>query len=253
MMGTVKRMTRQRCACGDSFALIVRGGVLVGRGVVGRRLVAERIGRPLRVPARDASDTRHGRPARARSRASVTSVRLPFRGAIAPSVVSVGRRGPRWGRGGLALCMNLHHLARRSLSSRWLTLEGLYYRTSRPRLGLTMGHKRKRTTGAADAPEPTGSGLVGTPEEAQALIRRTSTRRRAKVVYTEASLPEEDEQPGKAEEDAFDGALTELEDEPTEVTAFPKKKRQRRKKADEPVVYDIPPVETKETTFKGAP
>ena len=29
MMGTVKRMTRQRCACGDSFALIVRGGVLV--------------------------------------------------------------------------------------------------------------------------------------------------------------------------------------------------------------------------------
>ena len=73
------------------------------------------------------------------------------------------------------------------------------------------------------------------------------------MVYTEAPLPEEDEQPGKAEEDAFDGALTDLEDEPTEVTASPKKKRQRRKKADEPVVYDIPPVETKETTFKGAP
>ena len=44
--------------------------------------------------------------------------------------------------------------------------------------------------------------------------------------------------------------LTELESEGS-AEPPPKKKRGRRVKVTEPVVYHIPPVETKTTTFKG--
>ena len=54
------------------------------------------------------------------------------------------------------------------------------------------------------------------------------------------------------EEDAFDGPLSEIDDEPTTKGSLKTKKpRRRRAKADELVVYDIPPVETKATTYKG--
>ena len=87
---------------------------------------------------------------------------------------------------------------------------------------------------------------MSTPEEARALIRRSSTRRKKKVVYTEEVQDAEEE---KSEGDeAFDGPLTDLDDEPAEKSP---KKRRRRTKTQEPVVYDIPPVETKSTDFKG--
>ena len=42
MMGIVKRMVRHRCACGGNFELIAFDDVLVVRGDVGTRQVAER-------------------------------------------------------------------------------------------------------------------------------------------------------------------------------------------------------------------
>ena len=87
---------------------------------------------------------------------------------------------------------------------------------------------------------------MSTPEEARALIRRSSTRRKKKVVYTEEVQDAEGEKP-EADE-AFDGPLTDIDDEPAEKSP---KKRRRRTKTQEPVVYDIPPVETKSTDFKG--
>ena len=117
---------------------------------------------------------------------------------------------------------------------------------------VTMA-KRKRgsaavTTGDAVALCSTGSAMVSTPEEAQALIRRASSRKRKAVVYTEDAL--ETEVGASQKDDPFDGPLTDLDDEPA-VDKTPKKRR-RRTKVKEPVVYDIPPVQTKTTTFKGS-
>ncbi|TBU47156.1 UV-endonuclease UvdE [Dichomitus squalens] len=123
-----------------------------------------------------------------------------------------------------------------------------------------MVSKRKRTiatvaetdsTIALDSPVPvvpaTGAALVSTPEEAQDLIRRVSTRKKKTVVYTEDVTQQVDD----SLDNAFDGPLTDLEeDELVDEEPSPKKKR-RRKKVEEPIVYDIPPVETKETNFKG--
>ena len=90
--------------------------------------------------------------------------------------------------------------------------------------------------------------MVSTPEEASALIRRSSTRKKKEVNYAEDRTQETD---GQAK-DAFDGLLTELEeDELVDEDPAPKKKKRRGKKVVEPVVYDIPPVETMETSFKG--
>ena len=100
------------------------------------------------------------------------------------------------------------------------------------------------------AVSPTGTALVSTPEEASALIRRSSTRKKKAVNYAEDRTQETD---GWAE-DAFDGPLTALEeDELVDEDLAPKKKKKRtRRKVLEPVVYDIPPVETMETSFRGA-
>ncbi|TFK86218.1 UV-endonuclease UvdE [Polyporus arcularius HHB13444] len=114
-----------------------------------------------------------------------------------------------------------------------------------------MAPKRKRTAAAlADEEDAvvvaaTGSALVSSPEEAKALIRRTSTRKKTKVVYTEEV---QDAVEGE-QDDAFDGPLTDPDDELAEEKL--PKKRKRRTKTQEPVVYDIPPVETKITNFKG--
>ena len=83
------------------------------------------------------------------------------------------------------------------------------------------------------------------------MIRRSSTRKKKAVDHAEDRTQETD---GQAE-DAFDGPLTELEeDELVDEDPAPKKKKKKRtrKKVLEPVVYDIPPVETMETSFKGA-
>lgn len=117
-----------------------------------------------------------------------------------------------------------------------------------------MAPKRKRTLAATavDSTMPesevpvTGSAMVSTPEEAQAFMRRVSTRTKKKVVYTEEPVEEMNHV-----DDAFEGPLTDLEDDAVEDKS-PRKKRKRRAKVVEPVVYDIPPVESKTTTFKGA-
>ena len=93
----------------------------------------------------------------------------------------------------------------------------------------------------------TGPAIVSTPEEAQALIRRVSTRKKKSVVYTEQAI--QDDVNEKEPDGGFDSPLTELDEEVVEKS--PKKKRRRRKE-QEPVVYDIAPVETKTTTFTGA-
>ena len=48
----------------------------------------------------------------------------------------------------------------------------------------------------------------------------------------------------------FESPLTDLESE-GDAEPPPPKKRRRKVKVAEPVVYDIPPVETKTCTFKG--
>ncbi|KAI0819907.1 UV-endonuclease UvdE-domain-containing protein [Trametes gibbosa] len=118
-----------------------------------------------------------------------------------------------------------------------------------------MVNKRKHATRRARTPEPamTGPALVGTPEEARALMRRVSARKKRKVDYTEGPVAgeEELELPQESHTDAgFESPLTDIE-EPAVEEDVPKKKRTRKKKVTEPVVYDILPVEPKLTTFKG--
>lgn len=78
--------------------------------------------------------------------------------------------------------------------------------------------------------------------------RRTSTRVKKAVSYSESANGAEDAVDAMRNE----SPLTDLEDEEANEEKSPKKKRRRRKKDTEPEVYDIPPVETKETNFKGA-
>ncbi|KAI0649749.1 UV-endonuclease UvdE [Trametes meyenii] len=114
-----------------------------------------------------------------------------------------------------------------------------------------MAHKRKKAPARTPEPSATGAALVSSPEEARELMRRVSSRKKRKVIYTEGSVAGEDDPANPKEDMRFESPLTELDDE-TEANKSPsKKKRTRKKKNTEPVVYDIPPVETKETTFKG--
>src|SRR6266581_6279418 len=78
------------------------------------------------------------------------------------------------------------------------------------------------------------------------MQRRASTRIKAAQTKS-ANLQQERE----LEEDLrSESPLTELEDEPP-PSPSPPKKRRRKAKVVEPVVYDIPPVESKMTTFRG--
>ncbi|KAJ8488564.1 hypothetical protein ONZ51_g3491 [Trametes cubensis] len=118
-----------------------------------------------------------------------------------------------------------------------------------------MAKRKRNTVPKPSTPEPvaTGPALVNSPEEARELLRRVSARKRRKVVYTEELLGEDEiDGTGEPKDDAgFESPLTELDDDPPVEEEAPKKKRTRRKKNPEPVVYDIPPVETKTSTFKG--
>lgn len=253
MMGIVNRIVRHRCACGGNFELIAFDDVLVVRGDVGTRQVAER-----RKSLLWARDGRVAVRAPADDVRAVTSVCSTSRLLLSAWPRSTRESGRGWGE--LPLRMNHHFLlfarrcaARRLVSS---TRPYTFAKTLSSTSALTstrfaMAPKRKRTAADnADEVEAvivaTGSALVSTPEEARALIRRTSTRRKKKVVYTEEVQDAEWEKP-EADE-AFDGPLTDIDDEPAEKSP---KKRRRRTKTQEPVVYDIPPVETKSTDFKG--
>jgi hypothetical protein len=82
------------------------------------------------------------------------------------------------------------------------------------------------------------TGTVGVPP-------RRSGRTRTVVNYARQMAAEEHERPVDL---GAESPLTDLE--PEEI-AEPKKKRKRMLKVVEPVVYDIPPVEIKTTSFKG--
>ncbi|OJT06819.1 UV-damage endonuclease [Trametes pubescens] len=119
---------------------------------------------------------------------------------------------------------------------------------------VAMANKRKRAPRKVTTPEPeiTGPALVSSPEEARALIRRASPRKKRKVVYTELAIAGEDDAAQESKVDAgFESPLTDLDDDGPAEAKLPKKRQTRKRKVKEPVVYDIPPVETKTTTFKG--
>ena len=93
--------------------------------------------------------------------------------------------------------------------------------------------------------------LPGLAGSALSPRRRASSRSTTKKVkYTEATTDGEDEPTNVAAGDGNEDQLTTLDDESAE--AKPKVKRTRRKKDTEPMVYDIPAVERKQTGFTGA-
>jgi UV DNA damage endonuclease len=73
-------------------------------------------------------------------------------------------------------------------------------------------------------------------------MQRRSSRRIQTAQTKSPNLLLEREDPGS------ESPLTELEDE---QPPNPPKKRRRKTKVVEPVVYNIPPVESKMTTFRG--
>ncbi|KAI0329824.1 UV-endonuclease UvdE [Cubamyces sp. BRFM 1775] len=127
--------------------------------------------------------------------------------------------------------------------------------TVQTRPTVTMPKRKRNTVPKPSTPEPivTGPALVSSPEEAREFLRRMSARKKRKVVYTEEQVGEDElDGAGEAKDDGgFESPLTELDDDPPVEEETPKKKRTRRKKNAEPVIYDIPPVETKPSTFKG--
>lgn len=76
------------------------------------------------------------------------------------------------------------------------------------------------------------------------MQRRVSARIKAAQTKSANIQQERDEDLGS------ESPLTELEDEQP-PSPSPPKKRRRKTKVVEPVVYDIPPVESKMTTFRG--
>lgn len=83
--------------------------------------------------------------------------------------------------------------------------------------------------------------------EAVVTANRRSGRSRNVVNYASQTAVEEHEETMDL---SFEGPLTDLDSEGT--TEPPQKRRQRRRAAaTEPIVYDIPPVKTKASTFKG--
>lgn len=101
-------------------------------------------------------------------------------------------------------------------------------------------------------PESTGDALSSAindvAESADVLSRRFSSRIRAKQVEIETNAQiEPDTVTVTAGDDAELSPLSALEEEEEP----PKKKRKRAKKNTEPEVYEIEPVETKTTTWRG--
>jgi len=79
------------------------------------------------------------------------------------------------------------------------------------------------------------------------VTTRRSARARTVVNYASQVAAEEHEE---STDPGSESPLTDLESEGA-AEPPPRKKRRRRAKVVEPVVYDIPPVETKTNTFKG--
>ena len=88
--------------------------------------------------------------------------------------------------------------------------------------------------------------LRGLATDLQNMQRRASARIKAAQTKSVNLQQEREEGLGSG----FESPLTELEDEQP-LSPSPPKKRRRKTKVVEPVVYDIPPVESKMTTFRG--
>ncbi|KAI0078030.1 UV-endonuclease UvdE [Panus rudis PR-1116 ss-1] len=132
------------------------------------------------------------------------------------------------------------HLARRTLQCR--RVFSPTYRS----VSILMPPKRKRTAVVDGMAEVAASVVVtdSTAQEEPATPRK-SGRAKKKVSYTEAPIAVDD-----AVDPGNESPLTDLDVESVEEPKSPTKKR-RKRKPSEPVVYDIPPVEAKTTTFKG--
>jgi len=85
------------------------------------------------------------------------------------------------------------------------------------------------------------------PAETFEVTTRRSARARTVVNYASQEAAEDHEEPT---DPGSESPLTDLESEGA-TEPPPRKKRRRKVKVAEPVVYDIPPVETKTSTFKG--
>jgi len=85
-----------------------------------------------------------------------------------------------------------------------------------------------------------------TPETTEVTTRKSG---RARTVVNHASRVAV-KGPEEAVDLGFESPLTDLESE-GDAEPPPPKKRRRKAKVAEPVVYDIPPVKTKTSTFKG--
>lgn len=89
--------------------------------------------------------------------------------------------------------------------------------------------------------------VAGVTTEITGVTTRRSGRARTVVNYASQVTikgPEKPMDPG------FESPLTDLESE-EDAKPPPPRKRGRKVKVSEPVVYDIPPVGTKTSTFKG--
>lgn len=87
--------------------------------------------------------------------------------------------------------------------------------------------------------------LAGLATDHQNMQRRASAK--IKAAQTKSPNFQQEE---REEDLGSESPLTELEDEQP-ASPSPPKKRRRKTKVVEPVVYDIPPVESKMTTFRG--
>jgi len=90
--------------------------------------------------------------------------------------------------------------------------------------------------------------VARTTADTTEVTTRRSGRSRAVVNYASQVAIEE---PGETTDPGSESPLTDLESEGEADTKPPPPKKRRKVKVAVPVVYDIPPVETKTSTFKG--
>lgn len=119
---------------------------------------------------------------------------------------------------------------------------------------VLMAPKRKRATKAVATSETVAaeatiieSEVANDTTASQEII----TPRRRKSARAKKSVSYADQQDSEEKDVREESPLTDLEAQDEDDAPKSPVKKRRRKKDLEPVVYDIPPVENKETTFKG--
>ncbi|KAI0786945.1 UV-endonuclease UvdE-domain-containing protein [Abortiporus biennis] len=112
-----------------------------------------------------------------------------------------------------------------------------------------MPPKRKRASTIIENPEEVVVTRIATESQLlEPTARRVSKRTKKAVSYVE-SVPAEESIP----DNDYESPLTDLDElgQNEDLEKSTPKKRKRRQKITEPVIYEIPPVERKETNFKG--